>query len=227
MLSSRLPWQVLLMNDLSAAAWGERCVGAGEGRPDVLLVFVGSGVGSGIIANGELYEGGAGVAGELGHTKAVPGGRLCGCGERGCLEAYCGGHNLSAQVAEAVAAGRATTLDTTGGRTVGAAEIEKAALAGDALAKELWDNCQRLLSVAIANFTTLLNPSRVILGGGVLLRTPELKKTVAGKALELVSASARESVQFVDASLGDDAGVIGAGLRALSVATGHAERATS
>ena len=115
------------------------------------------------------------VAGELGHTKAVPGGRLCGCGERGCLEAYCGGHNLSAQVAEAVAAGRATTLDTTGGRTVGAAEIEKAALAGDALAKELWDNCQRLLSVAIANFTgssQFEEPTGSIAAGAMVITVP-------------------------------------------------------
>ncbi len=225
MLTARLPWQAMLMNDLSAAAWGERCIGAGEGLPDVLLVFVGSGVGSGIIAKGQLYEGAAGVAGELGHTKAVPCGRLCGCGERGCLEAYCGGHNLSAQVTEAVAAGRATRLDTSGGRAVGAGEIEKAALAGDTLARELWDNCQGLLSTAIANFTTLLNPSRVILGGGVLSRSPELKKAVARRALELVSASAREGVQMVDARLGDDAGVIGAGLWALSAA--HPERSPS
>ena len=225
MLSKLLPWEVVLMNDLSAAAWGERCVGAGEGLPDVLLVFVGSGVGSGIIAKGRLYEGASGVAGELGHTKAVPGGRLCGCGERGCLEAYCGGHNLSAQVTEAVAAGRATRLDAAGGRAVGAAEIEKAALDGDPLAKELWDQCREFLETAIANFATLLNPSRVILGGGVLLGSPELKQAVGRGALKLVSASAREGLQIVDARLGDDAGVIGAGLRALSLAAGQADGA--
>jgi glucokinase len=224
MLAARLPQNVLLMNDLSAAAWGERCVGAGEGLPDVLLVFVGSGVGSGIIAKGELYEGASGVAGELGHTKVVPDGRRCGCGERGCLEAYCGGHNLSAQVAEAVAAGRSTTLSTAGGRSVGAAEIETAALAGDALAKELWDNCQQLLSTAIANYATVLNPSRVVLGGGVLLGSPELKKAVGRTAMALISASARESVQIVDARLGDDAGVVGAGLRALAVAADRREQ---
>ena len=189
-----------------------------------MLVFVGSGVGSGIIAKGELYEGASGVAGELGHTKAILGGRLCGCGERGCLEAYCGGHNLSAQVTEAVAAGRTTTSNTAGGRSVGAEEIERAALAGDELAKEIWDDCQRLLSMAIANLATVLNPARSC-WAEASRRSPELKKAVARGALDLVSASARESVQFVDARLGDDAGVVGAGLRALSGGPSREERA--
>ncbi|MHB8417554.1 MAG: ROK family protein [Myxococcales bacterium] len=218
LLRERLGLPVLLMNDLSAAAWGERCLGAGEGLDDVALVFVGSGVGGGLILGGRLYEGATGVAGEIGHTKFVPGGRRCGCGELGCLEAYCGGVNLSAQVSEAVAAGRATSLEAAaaGGRRVTALEIEQAALAGDSLARELWDRCAAFLPLAVANLATLLNPAKVVLGGGVLATAPVLKKRVSEEARRLTLAAARETLQIVEAALGDDAGLTGAGLRALA-----------
>ncbi|HUB09565.1 MAG TPA: ROK family protein [Myxococcales bacterium] len=220
LLRERLRWPVLVMNDLSAAAWGERAAGAGEGQDHVVLFFVGSGVGSALILDGRLYEGATGVAGEIGHIKVVPGGRLCGCGERGCLEAYCGGANLSAQVAEAVSAGRATTLavGAAGGRRVTAAEIEQAALRGDSLARELWDRCASLLPLAVANLSTVLNPAKVLLGGGVLATAPELKKVVREEARRLTLAAARETLQITDALLGDDAGVVGAATRALESA---------
>ncbi|MHB1845073.1 MAG: ROK family protein [Deltaproteobacteria bacterium] len=217
LLGKRLSWPVLLMNDLSAASWGERSVGAGESEADVLLYFVGTGVGSGLILNGRLYEGSGGVAGEVGHTKVVvPGGRLCGCGEHGCLEAYCGGHNLSMRVAEALGQGRESTLARAAAAgPVRAADIEQAALSGDMLARELWDECARLLSVSLANYVTVLNPARVILGGGVLLTCPELRRTLVERTFELALRASRPGLQIVEARLGDDAGVVGSGLRAL------------
>ena len=105
LLTDRLGQPVRVVNDLAAAAWGELHAGAGRGAQDMLVVFVGSGVGSAIIAGGHLVDGGGGVAGELGHIKVVPGGRRCGCGELGCLEAYVGGHNLIAQTRELLASG--------------------------------------------------------------------------------------------------------------------------
>jgi glucokinase len=224
LLQKRLACPVRVMNDLSAAAWGERAVGAARGERDVFLFFVGSGIGSGIILEGRLYEGSTGVAGEIGHIKVEPGGRLCGCGERGCLEAYCGGHNLSSQVAEALASGRKSSLApaAAGGRRVTAAEIEQAALAGDALASELWDRCAALLPVAVANLATVLNPAVIVLGGGVLTTASRLEKAVRERARELTLAAARETLRIVDASLGDDAGVVGASLRALAFSSGRA-----
>ena len=216
LLAARLPWPVVLMNDLSAAALGEQRAGAGENAQDLLLFFVGTGVGSGLILGGKLFEGSGGVAGEIGHIKVVQGGRRCGCGELGCLEAYCGGHNLSVRAAESIAAGRLSSLGERGAPlSVTAGAIEQAALAGDPLGQELWGDCARLLSVSLANAMTLLNPARVILGGGVLFACPELRRTLRTRALELTSRTAREGVQLVDASLGDDAGVVGSGLRAL------------
>ncbi len=216
LLSARVAWPVLLMNDLSAAAWGEWRAGAGEGQDDIFVFFVGSGVGSALILGGRLYEGASGVAGEVGHVKVVLGGRRCGCGELGCLEAYCGGANLAARAAEALAAGRTSVLAGTA-RT--AADIERAALSGDELAREFWDDCARWLPMTLANCITLVNPARVILGGGVLATAPALRAVVRERAFALASTSARTGLCIVDARLGDDAGVVGAGLRALAGTT--------
>src|SRR5204863_7143625 len=101
---------VRVVNDLSAAAWGEAQVGAARGATDAILVFVGSGVGSGLILDGKLYEGSGGISGELGHIKVVPGGRRCGCGEVGCLEAYVGGANFSERLRQLTAEGRGTGI---------------------------------------------------------------------------------------------------------------------
>src|SRR3954468_19848536 len=108
--SGKLP--LTIANDLSVAAWGERSAGAGRGVDDLAVVLVGSGVGAGIILGGKLQEGASGVAGEFGHVVVHPGGRSCGCGQRGCLEAYAGGHNLAAWARDdlriALAAARAS-----------------------------------------------------------------------------------------------------------------------
>jgi glucokinase len=217
LLQERLQWPVLLLNDLTAAVWGEHRIGAGAGVRDLAAVFVGSGIGCGLVLRGDLYEGADGVAGELGHIKVVPGGRLCGCGEHGCLEAYCGGRNLSARIVEGLAAGRSSSLIAEGPGPVSAGALEREALAGDPFARELWEECVRLLATAIGNLITLLNPSRVILGGGVFLSCPELRRRVAREALAIANASSRSAVQLVDAALGDEAGMVGSALRALAI----------
>ena len=175
LLSKRLARPVRVVNDLKAAAWGERCAGAALGQRDVYTVFVGSGVGSAVIANGRLVFGATGVAGELGHVKVVPGGRRCGCGEDGCLEAYAGGHNLIAQMREAIEANAATALLT---RVNGdldlltAAVLEEVAAEGDPVAVRIYEQAVTFLGQAIANQVTVLNPAQLIPGRGVLLHSP-------------------------------------------------------
>jgi glucokinase len=210
---------VRIVNDLSAAAWGERQLGAAKGVDEAALVFVGSGVGSGLILGGRLHDGARGVAGELGHTKVRPmrGGppRLCGCGQRGCLEAYAGGNNLAERVREELAAGAASCIpELVQGdlEQVTASVVDLAAASGDVYARELWDEVGDLLGTAIANLITMLNPARVILGGGVILGCPELEKLVRLSYAERVSRSAMEGVELVPAALGEDAGVVGAAL---------------
>jgi glucokinase len=212
--------RVRIANDLSAAAWGEQQFGAARGVSDVVLVFVGSGVGSGLILGGRLHEGARGIAGELGHVKVRPtrpttAPRRCGCGEVGCLEAYTGGNNLAARVREELAAGASSQLrELAAGdlSKVNASLVDHAAAQGDLYANGLWDEVSELLGTAIANLSTLLNPARVILGGGVILGCPELARRVRVVTDERISRSAIVGLSFERAALGDDAGVVGAAL---------------
>ena len=218
LLEKALGIPVRVANDLSVAAWGEKRFGAARGIDDVVLVFVGSGVGSGLILAGRLHEGAHGVAGELGHTKVRlprPGftPRRCGCGQLGCLEAYTSGVNVAARVREELAAGAATRiLELVDGDLVRvtASVVEDAHALGDAYAVALWEEVSRLLGTAVANLVTLLNPARLILGGGVILGAPRLAELTLRQFHESVSRSATRGLTVERAWLGDDAGVIGA-----------------
>ncbi|WP_375768055.1 ROK family protein [Archangium gephyra] len=217
LLRTRLGYPVRVVNDLSAAAWGELNAGAGRGAQDMYTVFVGSGVGSAIIAGGRLVHGGGGVAGELGHIKVVPNGRRCGCGELGCLEAYAGGHNLIAQTRELLATGRSHVLmELTGGdpARVTPVTLEQAAEAGDTEAREIYERASLMLAIAIANQVTVLNPARLILGGGVLTHCPGIRRRVVEGVQAFASTTSREGLLISDAELGDDSGLIGAALLA-------------
>lgn len=218
LLQTELGLPVRIVNDLSAAAWGERAFGAARGVDDAALVFVGSGVGSGLILGGRLHEGGSGVAGELGHVKVTPRGaqpRRCGCGEWGCLEAYVGGMNLAARVREALAEGQAgAVLAAAGGdpARVSASAVEAAYQAGDPYARDLWAEAGELLGTAMANLCTLLNPARLVLGGGVLLGCPNLMRITRAHVGDRTLKAARRGLTVECAGLGDDAGVVGAAL---------------
>jgi glucokinase len=220
LLERELGVPIRIANDLSAAAWGERRFGAARGLDDVALVFVGSGVGCGLILGGRLHDGHRGVAAELGHTKVRPMRpatpvRRCGCGELGCLEAYTSGMNIAARVREELAAGAASLVrDVVQGdlEQVNASVVDAVYARGDAYARALWEEVADLLGSSIANLATLLNPGRIILGGGVVLGCPELVRLVRNVFDEKVSASAAVGLSFERAFLGDDAGVIGAAL---------------
>jgi glucokinase len=217
LIQKKLGYKTRLVNDLAAAAWGELHAGAGRGAQDMYTVFVGSGVGSAIIAGGRLVQGAGYVAGELGHTKVVPQGRKCGCGELGCLEAYAGGHNLIAQTRELLASGRSRALqELTAGNPemVTPVSLEQAANEGDAAAREVYDRACLMLTLAVANQVTVLNPARLILGGGVLAHCPGMRKRVVEGVQSFASTTSREGLLITDAELGDDSGLIGAALLA-------------
>jgi glucokinase len=209
---------VRIANDLSVAAWGERRFGAAKGIDDVVLVFVGTGVGSGLILGGRLHEGAQGVAGEFGHVKVRPARpattpRRCGCGQMGCLEAYTSGVNVAARVREEIAAGAKTSiLDLACGdpARVNTTLVDAAYRAGDPYARALWDEVAELLGTAIAGLVTVLNPARLILGGGVLLGSQSLDQLVRRSFDVAVSVSATKGLSVEHAWLGDDAGVVGA-----------------
>lgn len=218
LIEERLGVPVHVANDLSVAAWGEKRFGAAKGLDEVVLVFVGSGVGSGLILGGRLHNGAQGVAGEFGHVKVRPlraetKVRRCGCGQLSCLEAYTSGVNVAARVREDLEAGTVSLLrERVGGdlSRVNASAVDDAFAAGDGYAIALWEENGALLGTAIANLVTILNPARVILGGGVLLGCPNLAGLIQGQlAAQVLRASAR-GLTVERAWLGDDAGVIGA-----------------
>ena len=230
LLQARTPRTPLwIASELSVSAWGERAVGAGRGANDLIVVLVGSNIGAGIVMAGKLYEGAAGAAGELGHIQVVPNGRNCSCGQRGCLEAYAGGQNLAAWARDdlriAMAAARAggqrypavgrKLLDLVGEpdkMTVSA--MEKAAHEGDELSTRLLDEAGRLLGIALANLVTMLNPARLLLGGGVLLGSPRMTRAAISGVEAHATKSSRAVLQIPAPELGEQAGVVGAALLA-------------
>lgn len=217
LLRERLGREVIVVNDLSAALWGEYRAGAGKGEEVLLMVSVGSGVGAAVVVNGKLLSGATGVAGEFGHVKVQPGGRLCGCGERGCLEAYVGGHALADQTRELMKGPRGAGIsrlhvDT---RPVDGRLLEEAARAGDPAASELFQRAGTLLGIAVANQITMLNPGRLILGGGTLHHVHGLRTALEQGVRSQASVLSSRALTIVDGALGDDAGLIGAALLAV------------
>lgn len=211
-IQARFGLPVWVENDVRAAAWGEFCLGAGKGGESLLAVFVGTGVGSGAVLGGRLWRGAANVAGEIGHTQVVADGIPCVCGRRGCLEAYCSGIGFIRRFEAALAAGAATILNArTGGvpSRLTARHVADAAAEGDPLARDLWEDAVRYLGLAIANAVTLLNPERLVLGGGVVESVPGLIETVTA-AIRARSTLMARGVTVHRAALGDWAGVAGA-----------------
>ncbi len=199
-------------NDVRAAAWGEYRFGVGRGAQSLIAVFVGTGVGSGAVMDGLLLHGFNNVAGELGHTQVVKDGLLCGCGQRGCVEAYASGSGFVRRLEAALGAGVATSLhQATGGEParLTAGLVAREAAQGDRFAREIWAEAEQYLGMALANYVTLLNPELVVLGGGVMITVPALADALAERVRALTTVLAR-SVRVERAALGDSAGIFGA-----------------
>ena len=204
------PPSIRLVNDLNAQLWGEYLGGAVEAVDDVLAVYVGTGIGGAILADGHLVTGADANAGEIGHSKVVIGGRPCGCGESGCVEAYAGGIHLERRVAELVDAADDEALaavSTESGVDLGAA---------DALADshdqigQIWEEATDYLAIIVANAATLLNPAALLIGGGVLDNCETFRAMTLQKTIPLILEVARRNLVVEQASLGDVAGMLGA-----------------
>ncbi|MBA2662392.1 MAG: ROK family protein [Bradymonadaceae bacterium] len=206
--------RVKVVNDLSALLWGEHAAGAVAGASDVLAVYVGTGVGGAILAGGRLIDGAGGKAGEIGHFKVAVGGRLCGCGQRGCLEAYVGGIHLESQVAELAHAHDIAQVFMGDEREI--VDLSRADALSHSVAEldALWERASDYLALSLANACTLLNPAVLLLGGGVLANCFDLRERVLTKTLPLVLAAARSDMDIRLPTLGEEAGMLGAALLA-------------
>jgi len=201
-------------NDANVAALGERWKGAGENQPDVVFMTLGTGVGGGIVAEGKLLHGIAGAAGELGHiTVDFDQPILCTCGKKGCLETVAsatGIVNLTRRYADEYAGDAELKQLIDNGEDVNAKIVFDLAKAGDELALIVYRNFARYLGIACANIGSILNPSTIVIGGGVSAAGEFLLDGVRKFYEENSFPQVRTSTKLALATLGNDAGVIGA-----------------
>lgn len=200
-LSERLGVPVALGHDVRLGALSEGLAGASRGCTDYLFVTLGTGVGAAVMIGGQAYKGAGGRGGELGHTVIHPDGLTCACGQVGCLEAY---------ASAGAVARRYKALSGAGGE-VTARIVAQLAAEGDAAARQVWDEAVDSLALGLANYLALLDPGRVVIGGGMALAGPQLFEPLGAR---LAKISRWAGVPLVPAQLGDDAGRIGAALAA-------------
>lgn len=205
-------------NDANVAALGERWQGAGENSPDVTFVTLGTGVGGGIISEGHLLHGAVGAAGEIGHITVDPEGFMCTCGKRGCLETVAsatGVVRVARKMSEEFAGDSEIKALIDDGQDVTSKDIFDAAKNGDHFANMVVEKVCFYLGLATGNIGNILNPTDIIIGGGVSAAGDFLLNKVQKYFSEFTFRQVRESTRLKLAQLGNDAGVIGAASLAL------------
>lgn len=213
-IGSALGIPVHLGNDASVGLLGEWQAGAAAGETDVLGVWMGTGIGGALILGGRPYRGGSGTGGEFGHLLVQPGGALCGCGRRGCLEAYAGRRMMGRAAEIAEQSGRPSALFEImrkKKKSAATSSVWKAALeAGDAVATELMDNAVAMMGIAVGSSLNLLDPDLVVVGGGMAEQFgADLVKRIEDEASKW-TLRARPDRRFEVAALGDNSGIVGA-----------------
>jgi len=214
-LEAELGLPVVIENDANAAGWAEYRFGAGAGYHHMMMLTIGTGVGGAIVANGELFRGGFGIGAELGHMNFVPKGKLCGCGQHGCLEQYGSGTALLNSAKELVASGseeakRLKELSDSVPELTGN-EVYQAIQEGDPGALRLLTDLGSNLGLAVASLVAVLDPEIVVIGGGVSAAGELLLEPIRAAYLEHLPARGfRPELKIVGAQLHNDAGVVGA-----------------
>jgi glucokinase-like ROK family protein len=210
---------VSLNNDAELGVLGEWAYGAGRGEDHLAFIKVGSGIGAGLLLNGQIYQGATGSAGEIGHLTIDENGPLCDCGSTGCLEAVAGGKAIARQAREIIASGKRTLLSSMGPpEELTARDVASAARRGDLPSQQIILRAGSYLGIAIAGLVNIFNPSVVVVGGGVsqigdLLLQP-IRDTVSRRSL----AGAAQAVKINTAVLRRRSSIIGAVVQALSIA---------
>ncbi len=212
---SHISGHVTVDNDANVAAWGIYNTQTPKGVKHILVLTLGTGVGGGIIIDGKIYRGGTGSAGEFGHLTIVPNGLPCNCGDKGCLEAYVGGLNLSRNVAKAILEGAKTRLKKIYKRAPSELtphSIFVAAKEGDAFALKVWKEVGDNLGMAIGNLAYLFNPEMVFLTGGVAQAGELFLKPLSEKLINRAFETITQSIVLKVAKNPNQMGVIGAAL---------------
>ncbi|UCH51607.1 MAG: ROK family protein [Chloroflexota bacterium] len=227
-LAKKLGVATYIINDANAAALGEHRFGVGRGFTNIIYLTVSTGIGGGIIVNGELYSGADGCAAELGHITIEVDGPQCHCGNFGCLEALASGWAVARKAVERINQGeKSSIIELVDGRleSITAETVEIAARLGDQLAANIVRDAANYLGVGFANFVNIFNPELIVVGGGLskmgdMLLKPA-RKVVRERAFKLPT----RTVRIVRARLGSSAGVIGAAAYVFDQQLGNREKA--
>jgi glucokinase len=206
----------MLENDGNAAALGEFWAGAGRDAgtkvDHLVMLTLGTGIGCGIIVNGQVLHGAQGAAAEAGHMIVVPNGRRCACGQRGCFETYASASRTGHRAAEAIAAGEKSSLKShlDDGEEVNAKVVFDHAKAGDALARRIVEETVQILAVGCVTLCRLFDPQMIVFAGGMILAGDYLFEQLRAEFARQTWNVLKDQVQIVPSKLGNDAGFIGA-----------------
>ena len=202
-----------LDNDVNVIALGEARFGAGRGYRSSVTIALGTGVGGGIYIDGNLISGMSGAGGEIGHMKLVKGGKLCGCGQRGCFEAYASATGIIREATSRLLVNKTNTLyEMIGGdlSKLEAKDIFDAARRGDEFALDIVEYEAEYLAMGIGNILNIINPKAVILGGGVALAGDILMDALRKKLGKYAMEAALDGLEILGAELGNEGGIVGA-----------------
>ncbi len=214
-LAERVAVPVWIGNDANLAALAEHRYGAGRGLSDLIYLTISTGIGSGFIANNEMLLGARGMAAEAGHMQVLADGPLCGCGNRGCIEAMASGPNIAREAMARLYRGIPSSLSEVP-HALTAKEVVNAAQAGDPMAVEVIRRAGQWIGLAVANLVHLFNPQRIIMGGGVTNAGDLLLDPIREGADRHIMPGYRGTFDVVRTELGDDVGLLGAAALAFS-----------
>lgn len=213
MLKEKLGKPVVLDNDANAACLGEFIAGAGKNIKSMVFFTLGTGIGGGIISDGKLLRGSNGNAAELGHTIVQLNGRLCNCGQKGCAEAYASASNTAKRAAEAIEAGEKSSLKTVLERNgqITCKDVYEHLAKGDKLAKKITDETTEVLAVLCVNALHCSEPERIVFAGGMIAAGKPLLDRIKHYFKQYIwKIKIEDTVEICFATLGEDAGIIGA-----------------
>ncbi len=211
-VSEALSLPAVLENDANAAAYGEYICGAGRGSQNIVMLTLGTGVGSGIVIDGRILHGSHEIGAELGHMIVQPDGEQCGCGQQGCLEQYASAgftaRHAERRIREGAASSLRAVLEQNG--AVDAKDINEARRDGDELATAVWERMIRYLAIGCVSICRIFDPDRIVLAGGMTRAGDDLLSPLRERFVDLHWSLTEPATDVAIATLGSDAGVIGA-----------------
>ncbi len=212
---------VVVDNDANAAAWGERAFGAARGSDHVVLLTLGTGIGTGFIVDGRLIRGFTGAGAEMGHTIVDPDGPACGCGLNGCLEQFTSGQAIARMAREALAGGEASSLAEVAPSLaeITSHQVSRAAAGGDEVASAVLRRAGTMLGVGLSNVANIFDPEVLVLSGSVAGAGEGYLGPARDELVRMTAAQRRRPLHIAISSLGRDAGIIGAAALAFDEAS--------